>query len=65
MIAKLRGHSSNSALPDCYFAERLSMEFATYTVTGTRVELKRQFWKTERDNVAIYLALREGCTHSF
>ena len=64
MIAKLREHSSNSALQDCYLAERVSVEFETSTVTGSRVELERQFWKIERDHVAIHLALPEGCTHS-
>ena len=65
MIAKLREHSSNSVLPHSYLAERLSVEFATSTVTGSRAELERQFWNIERDSSAIHLALREGCTHSF
>ena len=60
IIAKLREHSSNAELADCYLAERLTVELATSTFTGSMAELERQFWKIERDNVAIHLALREG-----
>ena len=52
-IGKLRGQSSNSALPDCYLGERiLFIEFATSTVPESRDELERQSWKFERDDVA-------------
>ena len=56
MIAKLRGHSSNSTLPDCFLGKRISIELATSPVAGTRVELERQFWKIERHDVAGHLA---------
>ena len=44
MIAKLRGHSPNLSLPDCYLAERISIELATSTIAGSRLELERKLF---------------------
>lgn len=60
MIAKLRGHSSNSGLLDCYLGETISTELAKATIAGTRLELEHQIWTTERDNLAYPSGLMAG-----